>query len=101
MVDVFWMKNQISCGSRTPQITDTWTLTGAPEAHPEEGFWPTKLGSGTQERHGWVQCVNQAVELLSHQSGREIKRNNAGSVMHDTILSFLKVLPAFKRKAIF
>lgn len=38
--------------------------------------------------------------LLSHRSGRNIKRSNSGGVEDDTILSFLKMLPAFKRKAV-
>lgn len=43
--------------------------------------------------------MNQPAELLSHQSGRETKRNQSGGVMDDTILSFLKMLRAFERKA--
>lgn len=59
-----------------------------------------QLGSGTRGRCGWAQRVNQPVELLSHQSGRETERNKSGGVMDDTILSFLKMLRAFERKAV-
>lgn len=84
------MNDQITCGSRAEtksQASGPWQ-------------WPLKLGSGTRGRCRWARRVNQAVELLSHQSGRETKRNKSGGVMDDTILSFLKMLRAFERRAV-
>lgn len=94
-----WWTRAEAVGLRSPggtTITAKWALIVAPDARPEgratfHVLLPAKLGSGTRGRR----CGEGG--MLSHQSGGRIQRTSSGRVEDDTVLSFLKRLPAFKR----